>query len=176
AVDRVFASAYRRHKPGCCERNPGASGSHDRVKSISVIVSTYNRPEFLERVLRGYAMQRDKEFELVIADDGSDNVTAELLRSIKAETKMRIVHVWHEHRGFRKSVILNRSILAAHGDYLLFTEGDCIPKRDLIEVHRQLSRPRHYVAGGYLKLPDEVCAKIDAADIESGRFTNLAWL
>lgn len=146
------------------------------MTAISVIVSTYNRPEFLERVLRGYAIQTDKDFELVIADDGSDQRTAELLKAVKATTGMRIVHVWHEHRGFRKSVMLNRSILASHGDYLVFTDGDCIPKRDLIEVHRTLSRPGRYVAGGYLKLPEEVCATIVMEDIDSGRITDLGWL
>lgn len=146
------------------------------MTAISVIVSTYNRPEFLERVLRGYAIQTDKDFELVIADDGSDQRTAALLKAVKAETGMRIVHVWHEHRGFRKSVILNRSILASRGQYLVFTDGDCIPKRDLIEVHRTLSRPRRYVAGGYLKLPEELSVTIDKDDIDSGRITNLAWL
>jgi glycosyltransferase involved in cell wall biosynthesis len=40
-------------------------------KFISVILSTYNAPKWLEKSLWGYAMQSDRDFEVVIADDGS---------------------------------------------------------------------------------------------------------
>ncbi|HEX8361338.1 MAG TPA: glycosyltransferase [Longimicrobium sp.] len=143
---------------------------------LSVIVSTYNKPHFLERVLQGYAVQTDRDFELLVADDGSGTETEALIRRVRAETGMDIVHVWHEDRGFRKSEILNRAIVASGGDYLLFTDGDCIPRRDLIEVHRALARPGRYLAGGYLKLPQEVSERITADDVASGRVSDLAWL
>ena len=146
------------------------------MTDISVIVSTYNRPEYLERVLRGYAAQTDSRFELVIADDGSDTATFDLIARVRALSKLSILHVWHEHRGFRKSLIVNRSIAAARADYLLFTDGDCVPRRDLIEVHRRIARPDRYVAGGYLKLSPQVTSAIDLADVESGRIADLRWL
>lgn len=143
---------------------------------LSVIVSTYNKPHFLERVLRGYAVQTDRDFELLVADDGSGPETAELIRRVRDETGMDLVHVWHEDDGFRKTVILNRAIVASRGDYLLFTDGDCIPRRDLVEVHRALARPGRYLAGGYLKLPAEVSDRITVADVTSGNVSELAWL
>jgi glycosyltransferase involved in cell wall biosynthesis len=146
------------------------------VTAISVIISIYNRPEFLERVLRGYAVQTDKDFELILADDGSDSETVHLIERVRISGGLRITHVWHEHRGFRKSVILNRSILAARTEHLLFTDGDCIPKADLVAVHRALIEPSRYVSGGYLKLSDEVSKRIEMDDIDSGRVTNLSWL
>jgi len=146
------------------------------VAAISVIISTYNRPDFLAKVFRGYSNQTDMDFEIVIADDGSGEETASLIQSARETTGIRIIHVWHEHRGFRKSVILNRSILAAPTEHLLFTDGDCIPKRDLIEVHRQLAEPDRYVSGGYLKLHDELSRSITDDDIDSGRITQLSWL
>ena len=146
------------------------------MTDISVIVSTYNRPAYLERVLRGYAAQTEKRFELVIADDGSDTATFDLIERMRAGTKLSILHVWHEHRGFRKSLIVNRAIAAARADYMLFTDGDCVPRRDLIEVHRRIARPGRYVSGGYLKLSPDVTSIIDLTDVDSGRIADLAWL
>ncbi len=143
---------------------------------LSVIVSTYDKPRFLERVLWGYAVQTDRDFELVVADDGSGPETAELIRRLRAESGMDLVHVWHEDRGFRKTEILNRAIVASRGDYLLFTDGDCIPRRDVVEVHRALARPGRYLAGGYLKLPAGVSERITVEDVTSGRVSELRWL
>jgi glycosyltransferase involved in cell wall biosynthesis len=143
---------------------------------LSVIISTYNRPDALALVLHGYAAQSRRDFEVVIADDGSDQRTAAAIRAARAELGLDIRHVWHEDRGFRKTVILNRAILAASGDYLLFTDGDCIPRRDLVEVHYELASPGHYVAGGYLKLPAGTSSAITADVVRSGRVGDLAWL
>jgi glycosyltransferase involved in cell wall biosynthesis len=146
------------------------------VTSISVIVSTYDRPAFLEKVLRGYAVQTDADFELVIADDGSANATADLIRRVRLSTRLRILHVWHAHDGFRKSLILNRAIAACAGEYLIFTDGDCIPREDLVATHRRLAEQDRYVAGGYIKLPPDVSDAISLADIDSHRVTDLSWL
>ena len=146
------------------------------MTALSVIVSTYNKPAALEKVLHGFAFQTQKNFELVIADDGSTAETADLIARVRDATGMDIVHVWHEDRGFRKTEILNRAILVAQSDYLLFTDGDCIPRADLIEVHRRLARPRRYVAGGYVKLPADISDEVSLDDVESGRFAELRWL
>lgn len=143
---------------------------------FSVIISTYNKPGFLERVLRGYAVQSRRDFQVVVADDGSGPETADLIRSVRAETDLDLLHVWHEDRGFRKTEILNRAIVAARGDHLLFTDGDCIPRRDLLDVHYMLSTPGRYLAGGYLKLPEHVSAAVTVDDVVSGRFAELGWL
>lgn len=143
---------------------------------ISVVVSTYNRPEFLQRVLWGYAVQTLRDFELVVADDGSGPETAETIHRVVRETGLRVLHVWHEDSGFRKTEILNRAIVAAEGDYLLFTDGDCIPRNDLLATHRALAEPGRYLAGGYVKLPAEVSEAITAEDVVEGRVSDLHWL
>src|SRR5215218_9517862 len=143
---------------------------------ISVILSTYDRPADLERVLWGYAAQGDRGFELVVADDGSGPETAELVRRVGRETGLEPLHVLHEDRVFRETEILNRAIAASAGDYLLFSDGDCIPRRDLVAVHRALARPGRFIAGGYLKLPADVSRRITVDDVVSGRVAELAWL
>ena len=144
--------------------------------NVSVIVSAYRRPHYLELVLWGFASQTDRDFELIVADDGSGGDVRAAIERVQAEAGLPIRHVWHEDIGFRKSLILNRAIVAADGDYLLFTDGDCIPRHDLIEVHRRLARPRRYLAGGYLKLPEQVSATITVEDVRTGRMADLGWL
>lgn len=143
---------------------------------LSVIISTYNQPRYLELVLYGYSLQTRRDFEIVIADDGSGPETAEVIERARRELGLEIRHVWHEDRGFRKCEILNRAILEAEGDYLLFTDGDCIPRKDLVETHMRLAAPERFIAGGYLKLPPEVSAAVDEEAVRSGAVTDLRWL
>ena len=80
---------------------------------VSVIITTFDQPEQLEKVLWGYANQRHRDFQLVVADDGSGPATTEVIDRVSALAGLDVVHVWHEHRGFRKTEILNRAILAS---------------------------------------------------------------
>ncbi len=143
---------------------------------VSVIVTTYNQPAQLEKVLWGYANQRNADFELIVADDGSDPATTEVVDSVALAGKLDVIHVWHEHRGFRKTEILNRAIVAASSEYLVFSDGDCIPRDDFVATHARLARPGSFLSGGYLKLSREVSAQITVASVRSGDATSPAWL
>lgn len=102
---------------------------------VSIIITTYNAEEWLRKVLIGFSVQSESDFEIVIADDGSTPKTKELIDSFSSKFKFPIVHVWQEDEGFQKSKILNRAILKSSSDYLLFTDGDCIPRKDFVAVH-----------------------------------------
>jgi glycosyltransferase involved in cell wall biosynthesis len=143
---------------------------------LSVIISTYNRPDFLEKVLHGYAVQERPADEIVIADDGSAPDTAALIERLRTSLGLPLVHVWHEDAGFRKSLAMNRAIVASTGDYLLVTDGDCVPRRDLLAVHARLASPGRFVAGGYLKLPAALSARLTLDDVRSGRIADVRWL
>ena len=52
---------------------------------ISVIVTTYNREDALEAVLRSLARQTDQDFEVIVADDGSAAATAAADRGLEGE-------------------------------------------------------------------------------------------
>lgn len=143
---------------------------------LSVIISTYNSPAWLEKVLWGYSCQTHPDFEVIIADDGSDARTAELLERMRGETGLRIQHVRQEDKGFRKCRILNKAVLQAQHDYLVFTDGDCIPRKDFLQVHCEEARPGYYLSGGYFKLPMDTSQAIGKDDILSGRCFDIAWL
>lgn len=143
---------------------------------LSVIMTTYNSPEWLEKVLWGYSAQTHKDFELIIGDDGSTEETREVIDRIREETGMTIKHIWQEDKGFRKCRILNKSILEVESDYVVFTDGDCIPRPDFLEVHASEAEPGRYLSGGYHKLPMSTSKAITKDDIVSGRCFDLKWL
>ena len=143
---------------------------------LSVIVTTYNQPAWLEKVLWGFSAQTFRDFEVLIADDGSDQVTRDTIDRLRRTLSYPVHHIWHEHRGFRKCEILNRAIIASAGDYLFFTDGDCIPRRDLLAVHHAQARRKRFLSGGYLKLPLEISQWITREDIVAGRATDYRWL
>jgi glycosyltransferase involved in cell wall biosynthesis len=127
---------------------------------ISVIVTTYNREDALEAVLRSLASQSDHDFEVVVADDGSKPTTAERVEAWKIKIGHRLAHVWHEDRGFRAAEIRNRAILASRGAYVIFLDGDCIARPDFVATHRCLAEPGWFVTGNRILLSPELTAKV----------------
>jgi glycosyltransferase involved in cell wall biosynthesis len=143
---------------------------------VSVVLSTYNQPRWLEKALWGYAWQRFTGFEVVVADDGSGPETAAVVARLQGRNGLRLVHVWHDDRGFRKTEILNRAVLATRGDYLIFSDGDCIPHPEFVATHVRLAGERRFLSGGYLKLPMSVSERITEDDVSSGRAFDRSWL
>jgi glycosyltransferase involved in cell wall biosynthesis len=86
---------------------------------VSVIMSTYNAIDWLEKVIWGFSAQTITDFELVIADDGSTPETKHKIDALRSELNLSIIHVWQEDHGFQKTKILNKAILASTSDYLI---------------------------------------------------------
>jgi glycosyltransferase involved in cell wall biosynthesis len=143
---------------------------------VSVVLSTYNAPEWLEKVLWGYEVQTHTMFEIVIADDGSGQPTFELLDRFKKTSTLNIRHVWHEDKGFQKSEILNKAILASSGDYLIFSDGDCIPRKNFVDVHVRNASQGFFLSGGYFMLPMATSKLITKSDIVNGNAFDIKWL
>lgn len=143
---------------------------------ISIVLSTYNQPEWLKKVLWGYANQQFKDFEVIIADDGSTAETKTLIESMRPELPFEVTHVWHEDNGFQKTIILNTAIKAANADYLLFSDGDCIPRNDFVAVHAAHREAGYFLSGGYFKLPMDISKAITQEDIAQQRCFDVAWL
>lgn len=143
---------------------------------VSVVISTYNQPEWLEKVLWGYEAQTERRFEVVVADDGSDERTRLLLERIVPQVGYSIRHVWHADLGFRKCRIVNQGIVATRAEYLLVTDGDCIPRRDFLATHLRMRRPGYFLSGGAVRLSMELSALIGREDILAGRCFDQGWL
>lgn len=143
---------------------------------VSIIISTYNAEEWLEKVLIGYSVQTEQDFEIVIADDGSNDLTKNLLPQFKSKFKHPIIHVWHEDNGFQKTKIINKAILKTSSEYLIFTDGDCIPRKDFIANHLKNKEEGYFLSGGYFKLPMKVSRIISENDILNQKCFEIIWL
>lgn len=143
---------------------------------ISVVISTYNSVDWLRKTLAGYKLQTFRNYEVVIADDGSSRETADFIENVRKEFPVPIQHVWHEDHGFRKTIILNRALLTCNADYVVMSDGDCIPRADFLEVHLKFREEGYFLSGGYFKLPMDISTKITNEDIETQRCFDLEWL
>ena len=143
---------------------------------VSVIITTYNAVEWLQKVLVGFSVQTECDFEIVIADDGSTSETKELLSLFSSKFKYPIVHVWQEDEGFQKSKILNKAILKSNSEYLLFTDGDCIPRKDFVAMHLKYQEKGYFLSGGYFKLPLSISKLITDKNVLGENCFDLNWL
>lgn len=143
---------------------------------LSVIISTYNQPEWLKKVLWGYENQSEDNFEVIIADDGSSTETKELIDLFIKNSHLRIIHIWHMDDGFQKTKILNKAIEASTTNYLLFSDGDCIPRSDFVAKHIKYRKRGYFLSGGYFKLTRNISERITEIDIKNSNCFDLKWL
>ena len=143
---------------------------------VSVIVTTYNMPQWLEKTIWGFAAQTHRDFELVIADDGSTDATREKIDEIRRSTGLALQHIWHEDRGFRKCEILNQAIVSSTHEYLVFTDGDCVPRCNFLAQHVSLARRGRFLSGGIVRLPATLSDRLSRQDIVEDRATDIEWL
>jgi glycosyltransferase involved in cell wall biosynthesis len=142
----------------------------------SVIVATYNHPRWLEKCMWGFAEQSCRDFEIIVADDGSGSETRQVVERLKSELDIPIRHIWHADDGFRKCVILNEAVVASRGTYLIFADGDCIPHPDFVKNHVELARPGTMLSGGAFRLPLDASRAISRQDIVDHKATQPSWL
>ncbi len=130
---------------------------------ISLIITTYNRPDYLRKVLEGVLLQRPLPFEILVADDGSDEGTKKVVEEFRIMAPCPLVHVWQEDRGFRLAKIRNEAIKNAAGDYLIFLDGDCVPCRSFIADHIALAEKGCFFQGKRMLLKSGASADLDAS-------------
>jgi glycosyltransferase involved in cell wall biosynthesis len=147
-----------------------------QTPEISIIISTYNAEAWLEKVLWSYEGQTFKNFEVLIADDGSTQLTFNMITKMQKLVSFPIKHVWHKDNGFQKCVILNKAIQQCDANYILMSDGDCIARKDFVEVHINYREKNYFLSGGYFKLPMSISKLITKKDIINTQCFNLKWL
>ena len=110
-------------------------------RHCSIIVTTYNAPSSLALVLKSLGKQDyPKPYEVVVADDGSEQPTAELITELAEIMPYTLIHAWHEDRGFRAAAARNHAVSKSSGDYLIFLDGDCIVRPNFLSGHARLAQ------------------------------------
>lgn len=115
--------------------------------SVALIISTYNWPEALELVLKSVAQQTDMPDEIIIADDGSSQLTADVIEGCRTRYQLPVTHIWHEDKGFRKSRILNKAVKEVKSAYIIEIDGDIILDSNFVEDHRNAAKQGFFVQG-----------------------------
>jgi glycosyltransferase involved in cell wall biosynthesis len=128
---------------------------------ISVVVTTYNRPQALCLVLRALLSQDQPPFEIVVADDGSGDPTRQAIRQMASGADIPIRHLWQTDDGFRAASARNLAVAAAKGELIVFLDGDCIPRPDFIAQHARLTQVGWFVAGSRLLLAPALTQKAE---------------
>jgi glycosyltransferase involved in cell wall biosynthesis len=142
-----------------------------RAAEISLIISTYEKPGPLDQVLRGLARQTEMPGEILVADDGSSAATRDLIGSWQKKLPAPVRHVWHEDIGFRKTIILNKSLAAATGAYIVLLDGDCVPHDRFVADHASLAERNFWVQGRRCFVREQF-----AAEFSPGATPILRWM
>lgn len=117
--------------------------------------------------------QRVLPDEIIVADDGSTSMTAEVIRNITAISPVRIIHVWHPDEGFRLCAIRNRVIAIARYEYIIQADGDIISHRDFVADHKRVALQGSFVCGSRVLLDQALSRKAIKEDKIQFRITDM---
>lgn len=135
---------------------------------VSAIINTYNQPRLLDLALHGWARQTLRDWELVIADDGSKPETAALIDRHRERFPVPLIHVWQPDVGLTRARAVNRAVLRSDGDVLVFSDGDCIVPPDHLERYLATVRPGTFAVGGHVRLDEATSRTITPEAIARG--------
>lgn len=146
------------------------------ARALSVVVTTYEWPAALDAVLRAFAEQSDPGFEVVVADDGSGPATKEVVDRWRDVFSDRLVHAWQPDEGCRRAHVRNLGAARASGDYLVFVDGDCIPRRGFVASIRRAALPGWFLAGKRVRLSAELSRAVLDEQLPVGRWSAATFL
>ena len=146
------------------------------LPSVSVIVTTYNWHQALDRVISALCAQNYSNYEIIIADDGSTDTTAEIVREWQTKTPIKIVHCWQVDDGFRAAMIRNRAVALAKNDFIIFLDGDCIPLPNFIRSHAKLAEQGWFIAGNRVLLNQEWTQEVLSKKMPVHHFSIFQWI
>ncbi|MBE0473023.1 glycosyltransferase family 2 protein [Rhodoferax sp.] len=129
-------------------------------ESVSVVITTYNRSDAFLAVMAGLVQQTDRNFEVIVADDGSREEHRRAILESSAARELRVVHVWHPDIGFTASQVRNLGVAAAKGQYIIFLDGDCVPEVDFIVRHKALAQAGFFVNGSRVLLSPDLTQRV----------------
>ncbi len=127
---------------------------------VSVIVTTYNWPKALDKVLASIEAQHSQPFEVIIADDGSKKETRELIEQWQHNSTLNLTHCWQEDNGFRLAQSRNNALRAASGDYIIMIDGDMVLDKRFIDDHLYHAEPGYFIQGWRVRLNPQGSEKI----------------
>ena len=138
--------------------------------AVSVVLNTYNRARLLSLVLAAWTRQTERDFEIVVADDGSTDGTEAVIAEARRKVFFPLTHVRTEREGYWRTRILNEGIKACRHDVVLFTDADCLPRADLVAAHLRHFDPRRLSIGGCIRLGERDSRGLALEEARSGAY------
>jgi len=120
------------------------------MPKASLIISVYNNIPFLNAVLHSVSEQTWNDFEIIISEDGEHEEMQAFLNRYPFKHSWQ--HLHQEDVGWQKNKALNKAILAAKSDYLVFIDGDCVVHPKFMEMHLRMAKEGYILGGKRLKL------------------------
>ncbi|GAB3331338.1 hypothetical protein GCM10027429_09540 [Marivirga atlantica] len=146
------------------------------MTKASIIIGFYKRFDQLELIFEALKKQAETAFEVIIADDGSPQEVVDKIQLYSKKSDLIIKHIWHEDKGFRKTTVLNKAVLAAESPYLIFIDGDCIPDKYFIADHLKYKKTHRMVNGRRVELSEFLSQKVNVEFIKKGNLQPLKYV
>lgn len=124
----------------------------------TLIISVYKNTRFLQAILAGLPLQTEQHFEIIISEDGESQEMRQFVNSWNFIQPWQ--HLTQPDEGWRKNRALNRAILAANTDHLIFIDGDCVLHPRFIEMHVRHFSPDVILAGKRVMLSQRLSERI----------------
>jgi glycosyltransferase involved in cell wall biosynthesis len=123
----------------------------------SILVTTFRRPRHLALVLESILLQRHvrRDFEIIVADDGSGDDTEAVVTSFAAHADVPVRFTTQPHDGFRLARVRNNAARLARGRYLVFIDGDCVMPPGHLAAHGRRRRPGVALLGYCARLSEQ---------------------
>ena len=137
---------------------------------LSLVIALYNKPDNVRLVLAACARQLFKDFEVIIADDGSGPSVKEVVNEAQRLYSFPIIHLWHEDKGWQKNVMLNNAIRASNTGYLVFIDGDCLPSKHFLLDHWNEREENKVLLGRRVETSERWSNALTLEKIQTGGF------
>ncbi|WP_456405802.1 glycosyltransferase [Caldithrix abyssi] len=143
------------------------------MQAISVIISVYNRLDYLKKALISIQHQSVLPSEVIITDDGSQEPIVDVVQELVPQFDFRIKLVIQEDRGFRLARCKNNGIRVAENDFLVFWDQDVVGTRRYLETYYENWKPGMFVVSYPVRLSEAQTQRLTEADIRQGDYSHI---
>jgi len=142
---------------------------------LAIIVTSYQMPWHVRRVLESIAVQRTgRRLEVVVADDGSADETPQVVSDFAARAPFPVRFVTHPHTEFHAARCRNDGARNSSAPHMLFVDGDCLLPPDHVEQHLRAARPGVVTCSYCIRLEQAVSQHVTLEAVRGAKFVHWA--
>jgi len=108
------------------------------MNNISIIITFFNRPEYLKKTLKALIPQLIEGDEVIVVNDGGRHPTL----------PEGVIYLWQERQGYRLATARNVGIAQAGNPYVVSLDDGIVPDPEFLEAYRKRVKPRLLLLGG----------------------------